>query len=266
MSTPELMSAVAEPATRRHTVLVGVDGRVGGLDATALAADLAGEKDAIVLVSLAVAGPLATSYVDPDLSAEARRSCTAHLATAQDLLDLRAGARADRCGVAEAARTVATGLATVARDRHADLLVIGSSHYGAPGRIVGLNDVRATLRSAPCALAVAPHGYAYHPPELRRITVAWDGTPQADAAVDVAALLAERLGADRRVMDIRPSQHLRDLAEVARETDLLVVSTPAADGHLRPGSTVAGLVRDLPCALLVVPPCGLREIRSAVGG
>jgi hypothetical protein len=58
-----------------------------------------------------------------------------------------------------AART-ATGLHMQAEDMGAELLVIGSSHRGALGRLMLGDDIRETINGAPCHVVVAARGYA----------------------------------------------------------------------------------------------------------
>ena len=83
-----------------------------------------------------------------------------------------------------AARAEATG---------AGLIVIGSSHRSPIGR-VALGSVGAALiHEAPCALAVAPRGYADRDEQrLLRIAVAYDGGAESVAALETAASICRR--------------------------------------------------------------------------
>ncbi len=88
------------------------------------------------------------------------------------------------------------GLSSLARERGAELLVLGSSHRGAVGRIVPGGVASQLLSHAPCAIAVAPVGIATR--ELgapARIGVAYDTTGASDVALRAAADAAQRLGA-----------------------------------------------------------------------
>jgi nucleotide-binding universal stress UspA family protein len=98
--------------------------------------------------------------------------------------------------------SVGHGLHDAAVARGADLIVVGSSHCGLFGRIFAGDDVASTLRSAPCAVAVAPRGFADKQVALARIGVGYDGSPQAQAAMDIAKALAAREGAQIRALGV----------------------------------------------------------------
>jgi nucleotide-binding universal stress UspA family protein len=98
--------------------------------------------------------------------------------------------------------SVGHGLHDAALERGADLIVVGSSHCGLLGRIFAGDDVASTLRSAPCAVAVAPRGFADGPSRLARIGVGYDGGAQAHVALDVAKALAARERARVQVLGV----------------------------------------------------------------
>ena len=79
---------------------------------------------------------------------------------------------------------------------HADLLVVGSCRHALLGRALVGDDTRAALNGAPCAVAVAPRGYAETSDGFRTIGVGYDGSPEARAALDAARALAGRAGAE----------------------------------------------------------------------
>jgi nucleotide-binding universal stress UspA family protein len=74
-------------------------------------------------------------------------------------------------------------LHAAAEREHAELIVIGGA------------DTVTTLHGAPCAVLVAPDGYAEHPHELRLIGVGYDGSPESRHALDLACRLAEHADA-----------------------------------------------------------------------
>jgi nucleotide-binding universal stress UspA family protein len=84
----------------------------------------------------------------------------------------------------------------------ADLIVVGCSRRGLLGRLFAGDDVAATLRSAPCTVAVAPRGFAGAQHSITRIGVGYDGSPNARAALDVAKALAARDGAQLRALGV----------------------------------------------------------------
>jgi nucleotide-binding universal stress UspA family protein len=70
----------------------------------------------------------------------------------------------------------------------AQLVVLGSSHTGRFGRVIPGGTGERLLHDSPCAVAVVPRGYADRP--IERIGVAYDGSPEADAALQHATALA----------------------------------------------------------------------------
>lgn len=97
------------------------------------------------------------------------------------------------------ARSVAAGLHRLARETMAELIVIGSSRRRETGRILLGSNSEATLHGAPCAVAVSS---AKLPEAMRRIGVAYDGTPSGVNAVRAAAAIARSFGADLTVLGV----------------------------------------------------------------
>jgi hypothetical protein len=85
-------------------------------------------------------------------------------------------------------------------DSAADLLVFGSCTRGLSGRVLVGDDTRASLNGASCAVAIAPHRYADHPKDIRTIGVAYNHTPEAEAALAVAHGLAAEHDATVRAL------------------------------------------------------------------
>lgn len=83
------------------------------------------------------------------------------------------------------------------------LLIVGSPHRGPIGRALIGNVTKGVLHGAPCEVAVAPHGYAavHHDP-YRAIAVAYDGTPEAKAALRRAESLALLTNATIEVLTV----------------------------------------------------------------
>jgi len=80
-----------------------------------------------------------------------------------------------------------------ADESDAQLVVLGSSHTGRFGRVVPGGTGERLLHGSPCAVAVVPRG---HPGgAIARIGVAYDASPEADAALQHAIDLARHLGA-----------------------------------------------------------------------
>jgi nucleotide-binding universal stress UspA family protein len=73
------------------------------------------------------------------------------------------------------------------------MVVLGSSHRSPVGRTLAGSVGESFMHGAPCAIAIAPHGYAERSQApLLRIAVAFDGSPEAWSALETAIGVAER--------------------------------------------------------------------------
>lgn len=174
-------------------VMVGVDGGRDGRDAIALGAALCNPDGRLTLAHISAGIASVNLNFDP---ADARRESLALLERER----AATGAVAELVSVAS--RTVGRGLHLLVERAAADLLVVGSCKRGGLGRVFVGDDTRASLHGASCAVAVAPHGYATHPAAIRTIGVAYNGTPEADAALAVARGLAARHDAAIRALTV----------------------------------------------------------------
>ena len=164
-----------------RNILVGVDGRQGGRDAIALARRLSTPETAFTLAHVysmppGRGGGLALPYerADSEQLLEGERR----------LADL------DAQLVISGQSSVGRGLHELAEAKQADLLVVGSTRHALLGRVLMGDDCRAAVDGAPCAIAVAPRGYAQVAHELHRLGVGYDGTPEGEHALSVARELA----------------------------------------------------------------------------
>ena len=166
-------------------VLIGVDGRQGGRDAIALARELAAPDAALTLAHVC----------EPFPGRGAGEMLRIERAGSQEMLEReRKLARIDAQLVVPGPRPVGRGLHEVAEQGHADLLVVGSTRHALVGRVLMGDDCRAALNGAPCALGIAPLGYALAPHSLRRLGVGYDGSPESEAALTAARELASAHG------------------------------------------------------------------------
>jgi nucleotide-binding universal stress UspA family protein len=241
-------------------IVVGVDGSDGGRDALALAALLqragGGELIAVHVYAYERTVDLAhAEQVEAALADELR-------ATLVDEL-VRAGVSARPIVVAE--NSPGQALHAVAERNRAQLIVVGASHLAGADRVLVGDDALGTLHGAPCAVAVAPHGFAATAHELRLIGVAVDGSPESAAAFDLACELRRRAGARLRTITV-PGTPWKELSSRSANLDLLVIGS-RAHGPLRRvllGSTSTKLVGRTACPLLVVPrDAGTRVQRRA---
>jgi nucleotide-binding universal stress UspA family protein len=169
-----------------------------------------------------------------------------------------------------------------------DLVVVGSTRRGPVGRVLSGTTATTLLHGSPCAVAVAPAGYRDAPaPSQSRFGVAYDGSPMARVALEVARDLAAAHGASLAVINaydtipayaltgagegLPPDVDLRGVVEAhgelleGRPTDALLVRAKDLDllvtgsrgyGRIRGvvlGSMSRRLAEEAPCPLLVVP-------------
>jgi nucleotide-binding universal stress UspA family protein len=105
--------------------------------------------------------------------------------------------------------SVPRALNVVAEDEAADVIVVGSTHRGAIGRVMPGAVGDRLLAGAPCAVAIAPVGYREHAhPPVSRIGVAYDGEPEAVGALQAASDLARVFDAELRVVAVVPTLDL----------------------------------------------------------
>jgi nucleotide-binding universal stress UspA family protein len=233
-------------------VLVGVDGRSGGRDAIALATLLAAPSTNLTLAHVDAAGSV---------------SWWAHHVGDERVFDrsaLMLAAERDRAAVQAAivcagGNPPARGLHDLAAERAADLVVVGSSRHGRLGRVLLGDDARDTLDWAPCAVAIAPHGYAEGSPPLAEIGVGIDGSAEGEHALATARELASRVGAGIRTVWVVSSQDVRELSRFSGELGLLIVCSrvTAAVGRPAHGSVAQYLAGHAACPLLVLPPASV---------
>lgn len=196
------------------TILVGVDASDRSLDAIAFARQVASTSDASVIVANAfpyddtpsrMANRGYRQALEDDAVATVRRMST-------DLAELGEG----RVRTAVVARhSPAHGLHDLCAAEHPDLLIVGSSHVGAIGRVMPGSTGERLLHGASCPVAIVPKGYRNAPHELRRIGVAYDGSVEAEVALTATVDVARATGAKLRVI---------------RVMDALSYSTPALMG------------------------------------
>ena len=187
-------------------VLVGVDGRPGGDDAVVLAQQLASPGARVTLANIygSAGWPPGSGGMFLD---DQRTESEAFLARERDRWP---GATT----VSVCASTVGRGLHELAAHRAADLIVVGSTHHGIAGKVFIGDDTRAAFYGAPCAIAIAPHGYATAITPLTRIGVGYDDTPESHRALAATRAIAECTGAGIRVMWVLGPEEVRQTAPI----------------------------------------------------
>jgi nucleotide-binding universal stress UspA family protein len=173
-------------------VIVGVDGRPSGRDAIALARVLVAPEGRITLVHVHHGELGSGGTADAPGDDDARR-----------LLEQERDATAVDAELAPVpAPSVGRGLHQAVESLDADVLVVGSCSRGFIGRVVVGNDTRAALNGAPCAVAVAPLGYATDLREIRTVGIGYDGSPESKEALALAREVAGRHGAVLRALQV----------------------------------------------------------------
>ncbi len=179
-------------------LLVAHDGRDGGRDALELARVLASadEDASAVVVTVLVPGPLPTEYaqLDAEQATDAEPPLDeARQALAEIEVETRAYAGSSPAGV----------ITNLAEGEDFDMIVIGSPHRGAIGRVVLGSVAESLLSGAPVDVAVAPAGYAqagHDPPQ--EIVVGYDGAPEAQVALERAEAVARHSNAKLKLVTV----------------------------------------------------------------
>ncbi len=179
-------------------VLVGVDGRPTARDAIALASRLGEPGGRLTLAHVGSGRLRPLRAVSSGLVHEERE------ASDQLLERERAEAGVDAELVSVEAPSPGQGLHEQAEAQEADLLVVGSSSRGVLGRAMLEDDARAALNGAPCAVAVAAVGLAERPQPFAKVGVAYDGSPESEAAVEVAREVAAPTNASIAALEVVP--------------------------------------------------------------
>ena len=196
-------------------VIVGVDDYDAGRDAVGLATRLGSGKRSLAFAYVEVVALTPPDSAGTSESADCRRAM-------QRLASLADEAGVDAEVSCVQARSVASGLHELGVSRRADLLVIGASRRDEYDRALVGDDTREVVRHAPCAVAVAPKGFATRPPVMRKIGVAYDGSSESEQALALARRLAREQGAELSAFHAVPEP---DYAE-RRTTGARLVNDP----------------------------------------
>lgn len=156
---------------------------------------------------------------------------------------------ADVAGLDPAAAT--TEIRRVATGRRPVAIVL------APGVHTGL--LATALRETGCPVLSVPVDGLLRAPRLRRIGVAYDGSPGSRAARAVAEQLARRAGADLVVLTADPDGRPGPASRLRRDGEALDLLVCGSHGRLRRsfgtvGDVATALAVHPVCPVLVVPP------------
>ena len=187
-----------------RTIVIGYDTPERTAESSTLAEALRDPDDGTVLLASAVSSrPLAVGgfTLAEDLGVICETT-EALLAEARDALS-----GPDRVHTrAIPADSPARMLSELAEAEHADLVIVGASRRRELGRPLPGTTAEQVLRDAPCPVAVVPPRYTGG--DIRRIGVAYDGSPEADVALSAAESLARDLNAALTVYCLAESASL----------------------------------------------------------
>jgi nucleotide-binding universal stress UspA family protein len=228
-------------------IIVGVDESDRSKDAVALAAQLGRDSGADLVLVCAYAYDDTPSRAS---NAEWRRS-------------LEVGAyesiRRAQEGIANlpviapraiAAMSPAKAIQATATSERASLIVIGSSHRGALGRVLAGTTAERLLHGAPCPVAVAPTGFhANEDHAIDTIAVAYDRSDEAKAALLAATAIAPALGARLRVVEVLDMRWMGTPALMAGPIPAAEIEQPARE-HL--DDLVAALPENVTAEAVVI--------------
>jgi nucleotide-binding universal stress UspA family protein len=262
-----------------NTIVVGIDGREGGRDALALGERLrrlfGGE---LVAVHAYPYDFFVARGRTPDFESVMHGNAQGLIA---DELE-RAGIPAHTMALPDG--SPGRALHVAAKWHESDLIVVGSDHRRAIGRVLAGDVTAATLHGARCPIVVAPRRYAEHGGDIRTIGVGYDGSRESHAAARLAAELAAAIDARLRVILVlepptpggeglayHPEREER--AEATRERAQLVLDDLLGElGEIATGDVVVGdAVVELSYAandldLLVTGSRGYGPVRRAILG
>lgn len=183
-------------ARRPTRILVGFDGSSGANDAVALARNLAPDSTAVLAYVLPHEDPLAHHYqlLGDDDSPAAQGFFDEAVATLDGIqTEVRSYVGASPAHV----------LCDLAENEDFDLVVVGSPHRGVLGRALIGSVAEALMHGARAPIVLAPRNYASEGHDsLGAIAVAFDGTPESDAALRQAEGLALAAGASLEVLTV----------------------------------------------------------------
>jgi nucleotide-binding universal stress UspA family protein len=225
-----------------HSVIVGFDGSEQARDALALGAALTA-ADGELLVCCVHRFNMLSAQIDitePRLDRAAAELC------AKEAVRLLHGPFKVGSVLVEGAGA-ALMLQRVVSQRDADLLVLGSSHRGAAGRVLLGSVTEEALHLAHGPVAVAPVGYRRRSADARlaRIAVGYDLASPPENALVAAAALAEQEGAELRVVAVADT----DTTVAARASGGLsyaaLLSARRGAGQEGLAHALAGLPEDL---------------------
>jgi nucleotide-binding universal stress UspA family protein len=245
-----------------NTILVGVDGSEHSEDAIAFASTVARESNARVVVACAFRRDDSPRPVsDLAFQSTARQQAQQVAWRMSHRLDGIDPSRISTCAVEMSSR--AHGLHELAAAEAAAVVIVGSSHPGVLAQFVPSGIGARLLHDAAFAVAVVPDGYRTRADQpIRRIGVAYDRSPESQAALVAGVAAVNAFGAELEVITVLSARVFAtptmmdgpgyfnvddDVGREAREAlDTIVAGLPGdvlADGTILDGRPAHQLAR-----------------------
>ncbi len=173
-------------------VIVGFDGSDRALDALLLGQTLTASEGELIVCCVHHFQSL-SARIDPTEPSIDRESAEESVERATRLVERGVTVTPKLLAGASAAGT----LQSTAITEQADLIVLGSSHRGALGRVLMGSVTQETLHEAPCPIAIAPVGLHDRSAgtRLARVAVGHDAVEPTPDALPVSVALCQETGA-----------------------------------------------------------------------
>jgi nucleotide-binding universal stress UspA family protein len=194
--------------TAFRRAVVGFDGSEPAGDALALAQRLTDPDGELLLACVDAQRGFRMPH--------ARKHARAEDVLAAGLAEVGDGVRVR--GIARSSASAARGLTEIAEEERADLLVVGAHHETVPSRPTPGATALRLLHGAPCAVAIAPRGLREHD-RFHHVGVAYDASPEAEAALAAAYTLAARDGAAMSIYFAVPVLGLLDAGRIGSDAE-----------------------------------------------
>jgi nucleotide-binding universal stress UspA family protein len=189
-------------------VIVGFDGSEHARDALALGAVLTAGGGELIVCCVHHLESL-SALLDPT---EPRLDRAAAERCAEEATGLVGSVAVKPVLIAAAGTAIAQQ--HTAKQQHADLIVLGSSHRGALGRMFVGSVTQETLHEVSCPVAVAPVGFQRHPTDARVacVAVGHDVVEPTPDALSVSVALCEQTGAELLLVAVAEDAAVADPA------------------------------------------------------
>ena len=181
------------------TILVGVDPSERARDALAFAREAAVASGATVVVAHTFPYDEKPSRANLGFRHFLEQDALALVGKLGRALGAEIGEERVRTAFAPGG-SAAHGLHDLAERERAAMIVVGSSHVGAAGRVMPGSTGERLLHGAPCPVVIVPKGYRDAPRSFRRVGVAYDGSPESESALRDGVAIAQATGAELTII------------------------------------------------------------------